>query len=155
MVKKPTYRKRFQMSKKAEMFRRLTLGLTPDRAAALSGISSRKVKNKYTAEWHHSQALPDPPEPAAPPTPILDRDISTLTEAEKVEYDKAAIAAGWRPGPEILLPMFDCARQKQPNLSWADWRLTLRNPEVVPTTQPLPVKWNCKTQAYEPIPEVA
>ena len=120
------------MSKKAEMFRRLTLGLTPDRAASLSGITSRKVKNKYTAEWHHSQALPDPPEPAAPPTPILDRDVSTLTPEEKVEYDLAAIAEGWRPDPKIVAACYDYARSKQPSLTYADYRASRLYPHVLP-----------------------
>jgi hypothetical protein len=99
------------MSKKAEMFRRLTLGLTPDRAAELSGIRSRKVKNKYTADWHRSQALPDHPEPPAPPAiDILDRDISTLTPAEKVEFDKAAKAAGWKVPPQVIRAAWERGR---------------------------------------------
>jgi hypothetical protein len=79
------------------------------------------------------------------------RKPRALTEAERREYDAAAIADGWRPSTPVLLACYELARTKDPTLTWTDWRSSLRNPHVVPTLQPAPVRWNIETQSYEPI----
>ncbi len=100
---------------------------------------------------------PPKPQAGAPeqvlsaPISILDRDVATLTDDERREYDAAAIAEGWRPSTAVLLACFQHDHSKNERLTWEEWRSNLRNPSVVPTVQPEPLRWSVQSQCYEPI----
>jgi hypothetical protein len=100
------------MSKKDAFFHRLFKGMTPDRAAELSGITSRQVKYKYLKAWEALQADESEPEPEPEPTAEEKAAALAAYEARKAT----------QPAPMPRLPTrcplcqsdFECRHRNEP-----------------------------------------
>jgi hypothetical protein len=75
------------LSKKQKYLKYRQAGSDHDEAAHRAGIKNKDVKYQYGRAW----------ELLAEPANLLDRDVTDLTPAERVEYDRQMIAAGWKP----------------------------------------------------------